>query len=91
MLANIYPYFAYIRTPSIELSYALFTKPDTGDQYKNLFDAMYDAHLAAQSRLGGANVPIVVSESGWPSAGDKGATMENAGTYYRNLFKYVKS
>ncbi|GJZ17624.1 glucan endo-1,3-beta-glucosidase [Tanacetum coccineum] len=90
-LANIYPYFAYIRTPSIELSYALFTKPDTGDQYKNLFDAMYDAHLAAQSRLGGANVPIVVSESGWPSAGDDGATMETAATYYRNLIAHVKS
>nr|GEV19705.1 hypothetical protein [Tanacetum cinerariifolium] len=73
-----------------KLSYALFTKPDTGDQYKNLFDAMYDAHLAAQRRLGGADVPIVVSESGWPSAEGNGATMENAGTYYRNLIAYVK-
>ncbi|GKB15636.1 glucan endo-1,3-beta-glucosidase-like protein [Tanacetum coccineum] len=91
MLANIYPYFAYVGTPSIELSYALFTKPDNGEQYKNLFVAILDAHYAAQSRLGGANVPIVVSESGWPSAGDKGATMENAGTYYRNLIAYVKS
>ncbi|GJZ50571.1 glucan endo-1,3-beta-glucosidase-like protein [Tanacetum coccineum] len=91
MLANIYPYFAYIGAPNdIELSYALFTKPDTGDQYKNLFDAMYDAHLAAQRRLGGADVPIVVSESGWPSAGGNGATMENAGTYYRNLIAHVK-
>ncbi|GKB96487.1 glucan endo-1,3-beta-glucosidase-like protein [Tanacetum coccineum] len=51
---------------------------------------MYDAHLAAQRRLGGADVPIVVSESGWPSAGGNGATMENAGTYYRNLIAHVK-
>ncbi|GJZ11705.1 glucan endo-1,3-beta-glucosidase-like protein [Tanacetum coccineum] len=92
MLANIYPYFAYIGPPKLDdISFALFTKPDNGEQYKNLFDAMYDAHLAAQSRLGGANVPIVVSESGWPSAGDDGAaTMENAGTYYRNLIAHVK-
>ncbi|PWA89699.1 glucan endo-1,3-beta-glucosidase [Artemisia annua] len=90
MLANIYPYFAYLDA-NLDLSYALFTKPDNGEQYKNLFDAMYDAHYAAQSRLGGANVPIVVSESGWPSAEDKGATLENAGTYYRNLIAHVKS
>lgn len=91
MLANIYPYFAYLGSSNVDLSYALFTKPDNGEQYKNLFDAMYDAHYAAQSRLGGADVPIVVSESGWPSAGDDGATMENAGTYYKNLIAHVKS
>lgn len=91
MLANIYPYFPYLEPPIPDLSYALFTKPDNGEKFKNLFDAMYDAHYADQSRLGGANVPIVVSESGWPSAGDDGATMQNAGTYYRNLIAHVKS
>ncbi|KAM0052611.1 putative glucan endo-1,3-beta-D-glucosidase [Helianthus debilis subsp. tardiflorus] len=95
MLANIYPYFAYAGTPNIDLSYALFTAPgtvvnDNGRQYSNLFDAMYDAHYAAQSRLGGANVEIVVSETGWPSAGNKGATEENAGTYYKNLIAHMK-
>ncbi|KAI3826733.1 hypothetical protein L1987_00786 [Smallanthus sonchifolius] len=95
MLANIYPYFAYAGTPNLDLSYALFTAPgtvvnDNGRQYSNLFDAMFDAHYAAQSRLGGANLEIVVSESGWPSAGNKGATVENAGTYYRNLITHMK-
>ncbi|GJU77029.1 probable phosphoinositide phosphatase SAC9 [Tanacetum coccineum] len=56
-------------------------RADDAESEKQFFHAY--AHYAAQSRLGGANVPIVVSESGWPSAGDKGATMENAGTYYR--------
>nr|XP_043611201.1 glucan endo-1,3-beta-glucosidase-like [Erigeron canadensis] len=98
MLANIYPYFAYDGTnPKLKLSYALFTNPsiefnDNGRDYSNLFDAMYDAHYAAQARLGGANVPIVVSESGWPSAGGTdGTTLEIAGTYYRNLIAHVKS
>ncbi|KAK1413579.1 hypothetical protein QVD17_35355 [Tagetes erecta] len=95
MLANIYPFFAYAGTPNIDLSYALFTAPgtvvtDKDRQYSNLFDAMFDAHYAAQSRLGGANLEIVVSETGWPSAGNKGATVENAETYYKNLIAHLK-
>ncbi|KAI3676805.1 hypothetical protein L1987_86418 [Smallanthus sonchifolius] len=98
MLANIYPYFAYIGTPKEyqDLPFALFTRStpaydDKGRKYYNLFDAMYDAHYAAQSRLGGANVEIVVSESGWPSFGQEVATRDNAGTYYRNLISHLKS
>ncbi|KAJ0510654.1 putative glucan endo-1,3-beta-D-glucosidase [Helianthus annuus] len=97
MLANIYPYFAHIGPPaSPDLPFALFTRTTPaykdGDRpYFNLFDAMYDAHYAAQSRLGGADVKIVVSESGWPSAGHNSATPGNAGTYYRNLISHVKS
>ncbi|KAK9068406.1 hypothetical protein SSX86_012519 [Deinandra increscens subsp. villosa] len=94
MLANIYPYFS---DPGSNLPYALFTAPgpvvtdNNGLQYSNLFDAILDAHYAAQARLGGADVEIVVSESGWASAeGGPVATVENAGTYYRNLISHVK-
>ncbi|KAI3696680.1 hypothetical protein L6452_29154 [Arctium lappa] len=95
MLANIYPYFGYLGDPNANLRYALFTAPgtvvnDNGRQYSNLFDAMLDAHYAAQARLGGANVNIVVSETGWPSAGGRGASIENARTYYSNLIQHVK-
>ncbi|PWA87306.1 Glycoside hydrolase, catalytic domain-containing protein [Artemisia annua] len=96
MLANIYPYFGYLGDPNSNLQYALFTAQGTvvndvnGRQYSNLFSAMLDAHYAAQARLGGENVKIVVSESGWPSAGGRAATIENAGTYYRNLIAHVK-
>ncbi|GJY25659.1 glucan endo-1,3-beta-glucosidase-like protein [Tanacetum coccineum] len=71
MLANIYPYFAYIGAPNdIELSYALFTKPDTGDQYKNLFDAIVESgwpsagSLACvlELRIPYGDVPIVVGK-----------------------------
>ncbi|KAL8259591.1 hypothetical protein R6Q59_027544 [Mikania micrantha] len=92
MLANIYPYFS---NPGSNLPYALFTAPgpvvnDNGRQYSNLFDAILDAHYAAQGRLGGGNVEIVVSESGWPSSGGSVATTGNAGTYFRNLISHVK-
>ncbi|XP_071690691.1 glucan endo-1,3-beta-glucosidase-like [Rutidosis leptorrhynchoides] len=95
MLANIYPYFGYLGDPNKNLPYALFTAPgtvvnDNGRMYSNLFDAQLDAHYAAQAPLGGQNVEIVVSESGWPSAGGDGTTLDNAGTYYKNLIRHVK-
>ncbi|KAL7616229.1 hypothetical protein Lser_V15G02928 [Lactuca serriola] len=94
MLANIYPYFACRGSADVNLQYSLFTSgplvPDKDLMYSNLFDAMYDAHYAAQARLGGENVEIVVSESGWPSAGHRVATPQNAGTYYRKLIEHVK-
>ncbi|KAI3738977.1 hypothetical protein L2E82_29295 [Cichorium intybus] len=102
MLANIYPYFAASYNMDVDLQYALFRSgplvPDGGLMYSNLFDAMLDTHYAAQARLGGSKLEIVVSESGWPSQGDpmspsRGdliATLDNAGTYYKNLIEHVK-
>jgi hypothetical protein len=50
--------------------------------------AQVDAVTFAAARLGYGNVPVHVSETGWPSKGDAneaGATMENARQYNRNL------
>lgn len=77
-------YFSYIGNPKdISLNYALFTSPSTvvydgSLQYQNLFDAMLAALHGAVERIGGSNVKIVVSESGWPSAGGFVATIGNA-------------
>lgn len=98
LLANIYPYFSHIGTPQSDLQYALFTAPNVvvtdpvgSRQYRNLFDALVDTLYSAVERSGGSNIEIVVSESGWPSAGDnREASVQNAGTYYRNLINHVK-
>ncbi|KAJ1407728.1 Glycoside hydrolase family 17 [Sesbania bispinosa] len=66
---------SYANNPrDISLSYAIFTSPnvmvwDGQYGYQNLFDAMLDAVHAAIDNTGICYVPVVVSESGWPSDG----------------------
>jgi hypothetical protein len=95
LLANVYPYFAYKFDRGIDLNYALFqpssttvTDPANGLAYTNLFDAMVDAVRAAVDKAGGDG-GVVVSESGWPSADGRGASVDNARTYNQNLIVHA--
>lgn len=96
-LANVYPYFAYTENQGqIALPYALFTSEgpvvqDGNLSYQNLFDAMVDTLYSALEKTGGSNVEIVVSESGWPSAGSDAATVANAQTYVHNFIAHATS
>ncbi|PNX73350.1 glucan endo-1,3-beta-glucosidase-like protein [Trifolium pratense] len=93
LLANVYTYFAYIgNKQDIPLDYALFKQQGINDVgYQNLFDAQLDSIYAALEKVGGSNVKIIVSETGWPSVGEDSATTGNAATYYANLISHVKS
>ncbi|MQL78000.1 hypothetical protein Taro_010418 [Colocasia esculenta] len=98
LLVNVYPYFSYAENPrQIDLRYALFTAPPdvimrdphSGLVYHNMFDAMVDAVYAALEKVGAGGVGVVVSETGWPSAGGFAASVENARVYNTNLVSHV--
>lgn len=92
LLVNIYTFFAYLDNPrDIPIDYALLRAgANTPDgRYPNLFAALYDATVSAVEKAGGRSVNIVVSESGWPSAGGTATSIENARTYNQNLIRYV--
>lgn len=101
LMVNVYPFFAYESNADvIPLDYALFRENpgvvDAGNglRYFNLFDAQIDAVFAAMSALKYDDVPVVVTETGWPSKGDStetGASLENAVAYNGNMVRRVLS
>lgn len=91
-MVNVYPYFSYANSGNrVSLDYALFrSQNDVRDgalSYRNLFDASLDAFVHAMEKAGFSGLPVVVTETGWPTRGGEGASAENALAYNENVVK----
>ncbi|KAL0735428.1 hypothetical protein Bca4012_011638 [Brassica carinata] len=98
IFVNIYPYFPYASDPvNIHLDYATSNTETVVVQdgplgYSNMFDAMFDAFVWAMEKEGVKDLPMVVSETGWPSAGNGDLTTPDiAATYNGNVLKHIVS
>ncbi|XP_077232960.1 glucan endo-1,3-beta-glucosidase 2-like isoform X2 [Tasmannia lanceolata] len=102
LMLNVYPYYDYMQSNGvIPLDYALFrplppnkeaVDANTLLHYTNVFDAVVDAARFSMAYLNFTNIPVIVTESGWPSKGDSSepdATLDNADTYNSNLIRHV--
>ncbi|XP_051182491.1 glucan endo-1,3-beta-glucosidase 3 [Lolium perenne] len=103
LMLNVYPYYDYMRSNGvIPLDYALFrplppnkeaVDANTLLHYTNVFDAVVDAAYFAMAYLNVTNVPVMVTETGWPHKGDASAepdaNADNADTYNSNLIRHV--
>ena len=89
MCFNIYPFFA---RQYVSETFALFGNDtgyeDQGRKYTNLFEAQYDSILHAIQRLGIENsekLELVCTETGWPTGGTCGASVENMKKYLEGI------
>lgn len=102
LMMNLYPYYVFMENKGVvPLENSLFkpltpskemVDPNTLLHYTNVLDAMIDSVYFSMKNLNFSDVLVLVTESGWPSKGDKKepyATVEYADTYNSNLIKHV--
>lgn len=90
LMINVYPFFSYIdNEQNVTPDYALFrstrVEMDNYLAYTNIFDATIDAFIYAMEREGFYGIPVMVTETGWPTAGGDAASPENALAYNSNV------
>ncbi|CAH9136061.1 unnamed protein product [Cuscuta epithymum] len=101
-MLNAYPYYEYVQSQGIfPIDYALFQRlspakqvvdPNTLFHYNSMFDAMVDAAYNAIASFNFSDIPVVVTETGWPWLGgekEPDATLENAKAFNKNLIQRV--
>ncbi|XP_047308627.1 glucan endo-1,3-beta-glucosidase 1 isoform X2 [Impatiens glandulifera] len=102
LMMNLYPYYVFMQNKGVvPLDNSLFkpltpskemVDPNTLLHYTNVLDAMLDSVYFSMKNLNITDIPVLVTESGWPSKGDSKepyATIDNADTYNSNLIKHV--
>ncbi|CAN1173420.1 Glucan endo-1,3-beta-glucosidase, partial [Linum perenne] len=100
-MVNVHPYHGYkeLKKNRVPHEFVFFGEGSNSSrvmdgeyEYHNIFDAYVDAvHVALERFYGGGEVRVVVSETGWPTAGEMEglATIENAEGFNGKLAKHV--
>ncbi|KDP26594.1 hypothetical protein JCGZ_17752 [Jatropha curcas] len=94
LMVNVYPYISYVNNlKQVQLDYALFKSKravqDGAFKYNNLFAATIDAFLYAMEKDGYPGIQVVVTETGWPTAGGEGANVKNALAYNGEVVRQI--
>ncbi|GKV18846.1 hypothetical protein SLEP1_g29172 [Rubroshorea leprosula] len=95
-VVNIYPFLSLYGNSDFPQDYAFFegsTHPviDGPNTYYNAFDGNFDTLVAALSKIGYGQMPIVIGEVGWPTDGAFGANLTAARVFNQGLINHVLS
>ncbi|KAG9154000.1 hypothetical protein Leryth_000517 [Lithospermum erythrorhizon] len=91
---NIYPFISLFNDANFPVDYAFFdgySTPidDNGKIYNNVFDANYDTLLSALEKNGFGNMSIIIGEIGWPTDGDRSATLKYAQRFNQGFMTHT--
>ncbi|CAI7895037.1 unnamed protein product [Closterium sp. NIES-54] len=94
---NAYPFFSYLGDPAnIPRDFVFFkggagSYDDKGRRYGNMMEASIDAALWSFEKLGFPNMPFIVGETGWPTAGAAIASPSAAKEWNTGLVSFLLS
>ncbi|XP_054778649.1 glucan endo-1,3-beta-glucosidase 5-like [Prosopis cineraria] len=93
-VVNIYPFLSLYDSEDFPQDYAFFegtSHPvtDGANVYTNAFDGNYDTLVAALTKLGYGQMPIVIGEIGWPSDGAIVANISAARLFNQGLINHI--
>ncbi|KAM1562547.1 hypothetical protein PS1_005379 [Malus domestica] len=95
-VVNIYPFLSLYGSSDFPQDYAFFegtSHPvtDGSNVYSNAFDGNFDTLVAALSKLGYGQMPIIIGEVGWPTDGAINANLTAARVFNQGLINHVLS
>lgn len=95
-VVNIYPFLSLYENSDFPQDYAFFdgtthAVTDGSNVYNNAFDGNYDTLVAALTKMGYGQMPIVIGEVGWPTDGAIGANLTAARAFNQGLINHVVS
>lgn len=93
-VVNIYPFLSLYGNSDFPQDYAFFegsSHPvtDGPNVYYNAFDGNFDTLVAALSKLGYDQMPIIIGEVGWPTDGAVGANLSAARAFNQGLIYHI--